>query len=345
VKEFPPEMPIVAPAPSMPIEPAAAAPTISVVVPAYEAAATIAEAIESVLAQDPPPHELIVSDDGSHDDLDAALAPFEGRITILRLQHRGVAAARNAGWRAGGGDFVLYADADDTVLPGKIAALQELGRMRPDLDMLATDMYFERDGERSGRFGEVNSFPVEDQRPTVLERCFVVQPAFRRARLEEIGGFDEALRSAEDWDCILRLVLAGSAAGLYDAPLAVYRIRTGSLSGARAQSLRDRVRILEKASENPRLRPEERPALERSLAAQRRRATVAEAQDAVASGRPDARRRCLRVAMTAGAPARARLWGIAVALLPGRLRWWAGHGLASPAKLSRNLPTGTPTRP
>ena len=75
----------------------------------------------------------------------------------------------------------------------------------------------------------------------MLERCFVVQPAFRRSRLAAIGGFDETLATGEDWDCVLRLVLDGSAAGLWDEPLAVYRIHGGSLDHSRPQTLRDRV--------------------------------------------------------------------------------------------------------
>jgi GT2 family glycosyltransferase len=333
-----PQAPILAPEPTAPVEPAAEPPRISVVVPTFEAASTVAEAVESVLDQSPPPHEVIVSDDGSRDGAEAALAQYGNRITFLRGTHRGVAAARNAGWRAASGDFVLYADADDIVLPGKIAALQLLGRERPDLDLLATDMYFEQNGRRTGRFGQVNPFPLTDQRATVLERCFAVQPAIRRSRLQEVGGFDESLQSAVDWDCILRLVLAGSAVGLFDAPLAVYRIHGDSLTGARTQSLSNRVRLLEKASTNPDLRPQERPTLERSLVAHRQRAHLAEAQAAVAAGRRDARRLCLRLSFSPGTPARVRLWGLAVALLPGRLRGWASRRLAAPSQLSRSLP-------
>ncbi|HEY3552729.1 MAG TPA: glycosyltransferase family 2 protein, partial [Solirubrobacterales bacterium] len=90
---------ILAPAPAAPVEPVAA-PTISIVIPAYEAASTVAEAVASALEQDPPPHEVIVSDDGSRDQIAAALAEFAGRITLLQGPHRGVAAARNKGWRA-----------------------------------------------------------------------------------------------------------------------------------------------------------------------------------------------------------------------------------------------------
>lgn len=336
--------PILAPAPERDVEPLAEPPTFSVVVPVFEGASTIAEALASVLSQEPPPHELIVSDDGSRDDLAAVLEPFGDQVRVLRGPHRGVAAARNAGVRAAGGDFVLFADADDVLLPGKLAALGRLGRERPDLDLLATDMHFERDGRLTGSFGQVNPFPLSNQRATAFERCFVVQPAFRRSRLLEAGGFDESLRTAEDWDAVLRLVLGGSAAGLWDEPLAVYRIHAGSLTDARAETMRDRVRIMEKARAHPGLRPQERPLAERAVAAQRSRARLAEAQAAVAARSPDARRRCLRLAATRAADPRVRLRALAAAALPPPLSARAGAGLAGGSQLSRLLPGAGPER-
>jgi glycosyltransferase involved in cell wall biosynthesis len=335
---------VLAPAPAGPVEPLTRAPTISVVLPVYQGAETVGEAIESVLAQEPPPLEVIVSDDGSTDALDRALAPFADRVKIVRRPHRGVAAARNAGCAVAAGDFVLFWDADDVLLEGKLAALGRLGRERPDLDLLCTDMYFEREGRRAGRFGEVNPFPLRDQRTTVLERCFVVQPAFRRSRLLEIGGFDESLATGEDWDCVLRLILDGSSAGLWDEPLAVYRINSGSLTNARPQTLRDRVRLLEKALDQPELRDEERPVLEQSLLAQRGRARLAAAQAAIAMGEPDARRRSLEVASTRGVALRTRLLSLGFALLPARLRGPFGRSLTRSSELARSLPSQPPTR-
>ena len=337
--------PVLAPAPVGNVEPLTHPPTFSVVLPVYQGAETIGEAIESVLAQEPPPLEVIVADDGSSDDLDRALAPFGDRVTIVRRPHRGVAAARNAGWRVAAGDFVLFWDADDVLLEGKLAALGRLGQERPDLDLLCTDLYFEREGRRTGRFGEVNPFPVHDQRTTVLERCFVVQPAFRRSRLSQIGGFDETLSTGEDWDCVLRLILDGSSAGLWDEPLAVYRINSGSLTHSRPQTLRDRVRLIEKALEHPGLRSEERPVLERSLLSQRRRARLAAAQAAIAADEPGARRRCLELASTRGIGLRTRLNSLAFALLPPRLRGPFGRNLTRSSELSRSLPSGRPARP
>lgn len=330
--------PILAPPATEALEPLPAPPSFSVVVPAYEAAATVAEAVESVLAQVPAPLDVIVSDDGSQDDLEAALRSFGERIVLLRNPHRGVASARNAGLRAARGDFVLYADADDVLLPGRLEALGRLGRLRPDLDLLATDMYFERDGARAGRFGDANSFPIERQRETILERCFVVQPAFRRSALERVGGFDASLATAEDWDCVLRLILSGSYAGLYDEPLAVYRIHSGSLTERRPETFGDRARIIAKAAASPDLLPDERRTALGSLAIQRRRASLAAAQDAVARGRPGARRLCLRLAATPGTRLSTRLWGLACALLPAAARPAPGRGSGDESQLTRLLP-------
>lgn len=314
-------------------------PTISVVIPAYEAAGTIAEAVDSALAQDPHPDQVIVADDGSGDALAQALEPFGGRVELLRLPHAGVSATRNAACRHAGGEFVLFLDADDLLLPGKLAALCRLSRGRPHLDILATDLWFEADGRRSGRFGAANAFPAEeDQRRTILERCFVAQPALRRSRLLALGGFDESLRTGEDWDCVVRLVLGGSVAGFDATPLAVYRIHGGSLTSSRADTFRDRVRVLEKALDNPDLRPEERPTAERMLAIQRARAALGDVQAGLAEGSPDVRRRGLALARASGGSLRDRACGLAVAIGPRALRPWLGGRLGGPSQLSRRLP-------
>ncbi|HEX3042932.1 MAG TPA: glycosyltransferase family A protein [Solirubrobacterales bacterium] len=321
-------------------------PTISVVIPAYEAAGTIAEAVGSALSQDPPPHQVIVADDGSGDALEQALAPFRpDQVSLLRLPHAGVSASRNAACREANGEFVLFLDADDLLLPGKLAALGRLGGERPGLDILATDLWFELDGRRSGRFGEANAFPsAEEQRRTILERCFVAQAAVRRSRLLALGGFDESLRTGEDWDCLLRLVLDGSVAGFDDAPLAVYRIHDGSLTSSRAETFRDRVRILEKALANPNLRQDERPVAERMLAIQDARAALGDAQAAVAEDGPDVRQRGLALARASGGSLRDRACGLGLFAGPAFLRPWLGRRLGGRSQLSRRLPAAKASR-
>jgi glycosyltransferase involved in cell wall biosynthesis len=308
-----------APRPTGPVTPTAA-PSFSVITPAYQAAGTIAEAVASALAQTAPALEVVVCDDGSTDDLAGALAPFRDSIELVRKPNGGGASALNAAARAASGDFVAVLDADDVYLPDRIAALSELGAERPDLDLLTTDAWFEHDGRRSGRFNQANPFATRDQRSAILERCFVAWPAIRRSRLLAVGGYDEALRIGYDWDLYIRLLLSGSAVGQVDEPLMAYRLTAGSLASDRGASLRERLIVLDKAARDPSLTPRERAVLKRSLAGQRRRALLAAANASAAAGSPDTRRRGLELALAPSMPLRTRAAGVAAAAAPARAR-------------------------
>ena len=244
------------------------APTISIIMAAYQAADTIAEAVASAIAQTVPPLEVIVCDDGSTDDLAAALAPYREQVVLLRKEHGGAASAWNHALRAASGELVLRLDSDDVLLPGALEALGELAAARPDLDLLSTDVYFDVDGDLVGRFYDENPFPEADQRAAILERCFVGWPAARRERLLSVGGFDESLRNGSDWEAWIRMILDGARAGLVREPLLRYRIRQGSLSADRTRSLQARVAVLDKTLSHPGLSPKER----KVAAAMRRRA-------------------------------------------------------------------------
>jgi glycosyltransferase involved in cell wall biosynthesis len=262
-----------------------AAPTFSIVIPAYQAAETIAAALDSALGQVHPAHEVIVVDDGSTDDLEDVLEPYLDRIAVVHKANGGAASARNRGAEAASGEFIAVLDADDRFHPRRLEALAELAVARPDLDLITTDTRMVVDGEVAGRFHEKNPFAVEAQRLAILESCFVGGwPAVRRSRLRAIGGFDESLPIAHDWDCWARLILDGARAGLVDRPYYDYTLREGSLTSSRVASLRDRVRLLEKAAENPALLPEDRPTLARAYRRHRSRAVVAEASAIVSAG-------------------------------------------------------------
>src|SRR5919199_2240977 len=238
---------------------AAAPPTFSVLVPTYDAAATVGETIASALGQTAPPHEVIVCDDGSTDDLDAALEPYRDRIELVRKANGGGASALNAAAAAATGEFVVVLDSDDAYLPGRLEALGELAAARPDLDVLSTNVILEADGRDVGRFYTPEQpFPVDDQRAAMLRWCWLFAPAVRREAVRAVGGWDESIRIAYDWDCWMRLVLAGCRAGIVDEPLVRYRLRPGSLASRRAAALRDRAVVLEKNSSHPSLTAEER---------------------------------------------------------------------------------------
>lgn len=290
--------------------------TFSVVIAAYEAAGSIAETVESALAQTEPPLEVIVYDDGSTDATSSALEPYLDRIVYVAGPHAGVAAARNAAVERARGEFVAVLDADDAYLPERLEALADLAAARPDLEILCTDVVFEIDGRVVGRFGESTPFEIVDQRAAILERCFCVAPAFLRSKLVGVGGYDESMRTAEDWELAVRLLFAGAVAGIVDEPLYRYRIRVGSLTADRVAALRERVRFLERVGETYELEGEERAALSRSLARQRAALALTQAEAALRARSEDARRRALAAATVAGVGLRTRAAALAAAVAP-----------------------------
>jgi glycosyltransferase involved in cell wall biosynthesis len=323
----PARRPILAPPPPFALDDPPAV-DFSVVIAARDAAAFVAAAVESALAQTVAPAEVIVSDDGSSDDLERALQPFGARVKLVRGEHGGPAAARNRALEVASGEFVAVLDADDAFLPERLAALRELAAARPDLDVLATDAVLESGGVEVGRFNRSTPFPVDDQRNAILRACFVCAPALRRSRVEAVGGYDEALRSGEDWDLLLRLVLAGCTAGLVDEPLYRYRLRAGSVTAERVAALLVRVQVLAKASARPGLSPAEERVLRESLFRHRRRLLRAEAEVAALEGARDRRRCALRLAAAPGAGLRERAEALRWSLSPGRL---AQRAAANPA--------------
>lgn len=292
------------------------APTVSVVIAAYNSAGTIAGAIESALGQTVTPAQLIVCDDGSTDDTEAALANYGDRITYLRKDRGGVASAWNAALAIATGEFFAVLGADDIYEPERLAAVTELALARPDLDMLCTDVLFEREGEVLGLFTSGCPFEVVNQRAAILERCFCIAPAVRRRVLEAAGGFDESIRTGSDWECAIRLIHAGAVAGLVDEPLYRYRVDDGSLTSDRVGTLRDRISFLERVRSSYALDETETAAIERSVAAQRRALVLTEAEAALRSQARDARKRALAAARSPGIPLRARASAVAAVIAP-----------------------------
>jgi glycosyltransferase involved in cell wall biosynthesis len=139
------------------------APLVSVVIPCYNQAHFLGEAIESVLAQRHPRLEVIVVDDGSPDDTSEVAARYPG-VRCVRQENQGLSAARNAGLRHSGGEYVVFLDADDRLLPEAIEAglrgfeaHPECAFVYGDYRVIATDGSFLRRSRRHvvGRDGYV----------------------------------------------------------------------------------------------------------------------------------------------------------------------------------------------
>lgn len=307
---------IVAPPVTESVDGRGAVPTFSVIVPAYQAAATIGDALDSAFAQTMQPVEVIVCDDGSTDDLDAALEPYRDKILLVRKENGGEGSAKDAAARAASGDFVVVLDADDAFLPQRIEALAFLAVERPDLGILTTDAFLESEGNVIRRAYTPDwSFESTDQRQAILQRNFIFSAAaIRRERLLSIGGFDPSARYAADWELWVRLILAGSRAGLVDEPLYRYRIGPGALSANRPKLVRGFLNALDTASSFE-LSSDERRILEHSRSERRRELALLELRAAL-DHRSGIRRAALRVVGARGLPLRVRLKAVLALLAP-----------------------------
>jgi len=302
-------------------------PTISVVIPAYQAAAFIADAIDSVLAQTYPAHELVVCDDGSTDDLGAALERYDGRLAVVRQENRGLSAARNRAVAETSGEFVAVLDADDVFLPEYLDRMASAAVARPDLDIIACNAYLEVDGRVVGTYyPDVATFVTGDQRQGALHNHFIFGLAtFRREPLLAVGGWDESMRLIEDTDCFIRLILGGAIAGLVDQPLARYRLREDSLSSDRAATMAAQVRMLEKFLDHHGLADAERIFLQKEIRVKRAEARVAVAEAALDRGAPNRRSAALALALgelPPGVGLGTRVRALAAAAAPSLAQTW-----------------------
>ena len=128
-------------------------PLVSVVIPSYNAAATLPATLDSVLAQTYRNIETIVVDDGSTDATADVLARYAGRVRAIRQANGGLAAARNAGWAAASGEFIALLDADDLCEPERIGAQVQFMTARPDVVLSGTEFSaFDASGTVSGRY-------------------------------------------------------------------------------------------------------------------------------------------------------------------------------------------------
>ena len=181
--------------------------SVSVVIPVYNRAHSICRAVDSALAQGEGASavNVIVVDDGSSDNLEAALAPYEDRVRLLRHQsNAGAAAARNTGVMAATDEFVAFLDSDDMWLPGKLAT--QLAAMRDQGWRASCTSYLLcRDGKKPLVSPQYESGPLglDD----LVWGCFVspgTTLVFERAVFAEIGPFFTELARLEDWDWLLR---------------------------------------------------------------------------------------------------------------------------------------------
>lgn len=181
-------------------------PSISVIIPTFNRAAMLAEAIHSVLAQSERDFELIIVDDGSTDGTRALCAKLGAALQYFYQEHRGVSAARNLGIKYAQGNFIAFLDSDDLWQKHKLRVQMDWMLKHAHIPLCYTNEIWIRRGRR------VNQKNIHRKAggwiyPLCLPRC-IISPSsalIRRELFEHVGVFDETLPICEDYDLWLRI--------------------------------------------------------------------------------------------------------------------------------------------
>lgn len=246
-------------------------PTVSVVMPAYNAERYLRVAVESVLRQTFPDLELLIVDDGSTDatkQVAEAFAQRDSRVRVLTQRNAGPGPARNAAFAAARGRLLAFLDSDDewdsTFLEEMVHALDS----RPDVDVLIGNARH-RGGPRSGQpCRPVRAFGVPIPLTEILadETCLFIMTVFRREAVEAVGGFDPSTFTNEEYDMWIRAALAGYTFARYPKPLGWYTSREDSLSASDTRMLNGILRVYARARPQFATRSPERVIVDRQMA-------------------------------------------------------------------------------
>ncbi len=204
---------------------------VSVIVPARNAEAFLAEALASVFVNAVVPLEVIVVDDGSIDRTFEVAGNFPA--IVLQQPPRGVAAARNTGIARATGDFIAWLDADDRWPPGRLAPALDLFAARPEVDVVY-GLVREFDDRGSGGEG------ARRTQPGRLPGSMVI----RGESLRAVGGFDEQLDVAEFMDWLVRAKRLGLREAQLDIVCVERRLHCGNLGLVARDRRSDYLRVV-----------------------------------------------------------------------------------------------------
>jgi GT2 family glycosyltransferase len=198
-----------------------AAPQISVIIPTFNRAWTLARAVDSVLAQTYAPKEVIVVDDGSTDPTPEVLAAYGDRIRVLVQPNRGVSSARNLGIRCSRGEFIALLDSDDQWKPEKLACQAAFFTAHPEAMICQTQEIWIRNGVRVNPGNKHKKLSGMIFEPS-LHLCLVSPSAvmMKKSLFDIKGMFNEDFPVCEDYDFWLR-VSTDTPIYLVDRPLTI----------------------------------------------------------------------------------------------------------------------------
>jgi glycosyltransferase involved in cell wall biosynthesis len=205
--------------------------SVSIIITTYNHARFLAEAIESALRQTVGPGEVIVVDDGSTDDPGSLVSRYP-QVQLVRQANQGLAAARNTGWRAARGRYVVFLDADDLLLPEALAFNLRRFAERPECAFVYGSFHFIDSAGEQLDLDICTTMVGEDAYVCFLEgNCIGMHATvmYRRDCLEEVGGFDPQMRATEDYEMYLRLTRRYPVLGGMEC-IAAYRRHDANMS-------------------------------------------------------------------------------------------------------------------
>lgn len=247
-----------------------ATPIVSVVIPAYNAANYVEEALNSVLNQTFTSHEIIIINDGSPDtnELELTLQPYLANIQYIKQENRGAAAARNAGLNAARGEFVAFLDADDRWLPNFLDEQMKFAKST-DADLVYSDALLVGESPLNGRTfmqvqpsrGAVTPESLLAVKVTVLTSAVLA----RKGPIMDVGLFNPNIKRGHDFELWFRLAKAGARFAYHAKVLAHHRVVESGLSGDTISQLKRTLAVLERIEAREDLTPSEKAALRLNL--------------------------------------------------------------------------------
>jgi GT2 family glycosyltransferase len=237
------------------------APLVSVVMPAYNSARYIAQALDSALEQDYPALEIVVVDDGSTDDTVNIVTRYGDKVRLLSQKNQGSAAARNLGIREARGKYIAFLDADDAWWPHKIR--HQVAAMIQGGYKMAYSRFIWWHPDAHGQHTQPETEFAQAHNPNLSSAVIVTGWPYaellldcivwtstvivEKTEIEKAGFFDEMLRKGQDYDLWLKLSRQIEMAGL-EKPTALYRIHPDSIT-SNVKEINYEYRILSRAVE------------------------------------------------------------------------------------------------
>lgn len=232
-------------------------PNVSVIITTYQRANLVSQAIESVLAQTYTDYEIIVVNDGSTDNTREVLARFGDKITVIHQENKGLSVARNTGIMAAAARYIAFLDDDDLWIPNKLEKQIAFLESHPHIGLISSNtFFFDEFGILDDTWIQTFPTPPVQNCLTLFVRNFmpVLTVIVRKKCLDEVGLFDETMRSCEDYDLWLRIAEKWSIHFMSE-PLGQCRKSANSMSTNQERMLLSTLRVKEKAfRRNPDLR-------------------------------------------------------------------------------------------